>query len=35
VAHLAPHCLMLGDVGSMYLFTCPSCPDRRLAGVTQ
>lgn len=26
----APHGLMIGDVGSMYLFTCTQCPDRPL-----
>jgi hypothetical protein len=31
----APHGLMLGDVGSMYLFTCTRCPDRPLAGLMQ
>jgi hypothetical protein len=31
----APHGLMLGDVGSMYLFTCTRCPDRPLAGTMQ
>jgi hypothetical protein len=31
----APHGLMLGDVGSMYLFTCTRCPDRPLAGSMQ
>jgi hypothetical protein len=31
----APHGIMLGDVGSMYLFTCPRCQDRPLAGSMQ
>lgn len=31
----APHGIMLGDVGSMYLFTCLRCPDRPLAGSMQ
>jgi hypothetical protein len=26
----APHGLLIGDVGSMYLFTCTRCPDRAL-----
>ena len=28
--NVAPHGLMIGDVGSMYLFTCTRCPDRPL-----
>ncbi|MEQ4210165.1 hypothetical protein [Actinopolymorpha sp. B9G3] len=31
----APHGLMLGDVGSLYLFTCTTCPHRPLAGTEQ
>jgi hypothetical protein len=31
----APHGLMLGDVGSLYLFTCTVCADRPLAGTMQ
>lgn len=31
----APHGIILGDVGSMYLFTCTNCPDRPLAGLMQ
>jgi hypothetical protein len=31
----APHGLMLGDVGSLYLFTCPVCAERPLAGTMQ
>lgn len=31
----APHGLMLGDVGSLYLFTCTACPKRPLAGTMQ
>jgi len=27
----APHGLMLGDVGSLYLFTCTDCAERPLA----
>lgn len=28
--NFAPHGLMIGDVGSMYLFTCTRCPNRSL-----
>jgi hypothetical protein len=31
----APHGLMLGDVGSLYLFTCTGCAGRPLAGTMQ
>jgi hypothetical protein len=31
----APHGLMLGDVGSLYLFTCTACAERPLAGTMQ
>ena len=31
----APHGLMLGDVGSLYLFTCTVCAERPLAGTMQ
>jgi hypothetical protein len=31
----APHGLMLGDVGSLYLFTCTTCAERPLAGTMQ
>jgi hypothetical protein len=31
----APHGLMLGDVGSLYLFACPACAERPLAGTMQ
>jgi hypothetical protein len=31
----APHGLMLGDVGSLYLFTCTAHADRPLAGTMQ
>jgi hypothetical protein len=31
----APHGLMLGDVGSLYLFTCTACGERPLAGTMQ
>ncbi|HEX6676607.1 MAG TPA: DUF1963 domain-containing protein [Actinomycetes bacterium] len=31
----APHGLMLGDVGSLYLFTCAACAHRPLAGTMQ
>jgi hypothetical protein len=31
----APHGIMLGDVGSPYLFTCTGCADRPLAGTMQ
>jgi hypothetical protein len=31
----APHGIMLGDVGSLYLFTCTGCADRPLAGTMQ
>ena len=31
----APHGLMLGDVGSLYLFTCTTCTERPLAGTMQ
>jgi hypothetical protein len=34
-ASWAPHGLMLGDVGSLYLFTCTACANRPLAGTTQ
>ena len=29
----APHGLMPGDVGSLYLFTCTTCAERPLAGT--
>jgi len=29
--HYAPHGMMFGDVGDMYLFTCNACPHRPLA----
>ena len=31
----APHGLMIGDMGSMYLFTCTRCPDRPLGSSVQ
>ena len=31
----APHGILIGDVGDMYLFTCDACPDRPLRGDTQ
>jgi len=31
----APHGLMLGDVGSLYLFTRTTCVERPLAGTMQ
>ena len=31
----APHGIMLGDVGSLYLFTCTACAERPLAGTMQ
>jgi hypothetical protein len=33
--NFAPHGVLIGDVGSMYLFTCTSCPDRPLGVNTQ
>ncbi|MCL2585233.1 MAG: hypothetical protein FWE35_22550 [Streptosporangiales bacterium] len=33
--NFAPHGIMIGDVGDMYLFTCESCPGRPLAVETQ
>jgi hypothetical protein len=31
----APHGIMLGDVGFMYLFTCTTCAERPLASTMQ
>lgn len=31
----APHGILIGDVGDMYMFTCVACPDRPLAVNTQ
>jgi hypothetical protein len=31
----APHGILIGDVGDMYLFTCDACPDRPLRTDTQ
>jgi hypothetical protein len=31
----APHRIKLGDIGSMYLFTCTACPHRPLGGCVQ
>jgi hypothetical protein len=33
--NFAPHGILIGDVGSMYLFTCTTCPDRPLGVSTQ
>lgn len=33
--NFAPHGIKIGDVGSMYLFTCTACPDRPLGVYTQ
>jgi len=33
--NFAPHGIKIGDVGSMYLFTCTTCPDRPLGVSTQ
>ncbi|WP_198679310.1 hypothetical protein [Thermomonospora amylolytica] len=32
---LSPTGLLIGDAGSIYLFTCLQCPDRPVAGVSQ
>lgn len=31
----APHGILIGDIGDMYLFTCDACPDRPLAVSNQ
>ena len=33
--NFAPHGVKIGDIGSMYLFTCTTCPDRPLGVNTQ
>jgi hypothetical protein len=33
--NFAPHGILIGDVGDMYLFTCDACPDRPLRIDTQ
>lgn len=32
---LSPTGLMIGDAGSIYLCTCPHCPDRPIEGIVQ
>jgi hypothetical protein len=33
--NLAPHGVLIGEAGSMFLFTCTACPDRPLGVSTQ